>query len=137
MTRNCIICAIIAITAGCGDGSSTAGSGGEPAVADPQTTVLGSRELPGGTVTVTTPYASGRAAVSTVTIAFTGDAAPTSAELLVGTDYETAVPATLTATTDGWTATVAAPDPGAALLVRLVHADGSITESAVGDFRMP
>lgn len=137
MTRLSILCASTIIMAGCGGGSA-----GDVPTADatgtaPQATVLGSRDLPGGTVTMTTPNASPRGGSSTIALTFAGEIAPVSAELLVGTDYEGASPAALTTTADGWSATIGNPGSGEALLVRLVFADGSVTESAIGDFRLP
>lgn len=104
------------------------GSGSGTATGTDDQGVLGTRALPGGKVTVR------QTAPSMFSIAL---AIPDvqSVEVLQGDDYATAQPVATVTGADG--AVSGTVPPGTALLVRVTRTDGSVMESASGDYRMP
>lgn len=109
--------------AACGSGggvSSPAAGGGTGQTAQ------ASRSVPGGDITLTTGAIAGSFTISTTV------ADVTSVEVLAGPDYDSAQPVTVTSVSaDSWTGSAATSN---GLLIRLHLADGSVIESAVGDF---
>lgn len=112
----------LAACGGGGGGGGSSGGGGSPS-----TDALGSREVPGGTVTVYQPTASTLRIAATLT-------GVASVEVFRGDDYASALPVTLTTAPEGgWTGSAAS---GSHLLVRMTMTDGSVVETAPGDFNL-
>lgn len=112
-----VSCLVLAACGGDG-GSSASGSG-------PSDGVIGTRSVPGGMMTMqrTTPS----------TFRLTSDVAGVqTVDVLLGNDYGTALPVVMSASAEGgWAGTAPA---GSHLLVRMTMGDGSLIESAPGDF---
>lgn len=110
------------VLAACGSGGGSAD--GEHAAAAP---LVGSRAVPEGVVEVRrTSATTFRASASVPGIQ--------ALAVLRGASYATAAPVALVAADGGWTGTGAAGDD---LLVRLTLGDGSVIETAPGDFILP
>lgn len=111
--------ALACALAGCGIGIS--GAGDHPAVED---ALLGSRSLPGATVTL-------RQVGDDLELRIDPPTAAASLELFAGADWSVAQPVTTAAGALGsWTASRRSEE----LLVRLRLGDGSVLETAPGDF---
>lgn len=116
-----VMLAAVLVLAACGGSGGGGGSGSGPA---PMPGVLGSRAVPGCTVTVQ----------QTTATAFSIAAMPgvQSVDVLIGADYAIARPVAMAVAANGtWSGNA---DPGSMLLVRLTMADGSLIETASGDF---
>ncbi len=126
---------VLSLTA-CGGGGGD--SGGSSATPPPSTPTLGSRAMPGVTMTVTpeTAISAGQPASLLISVADL----PAGATLIatVGADRDTAAAATITAlATNQWRAAMTLPSPlsaGTCVLVTLTLADGSVLESGTEDF---
>lgn len=116
-----ILCLALAACGGGGGGGATTGDG-------PSTGVVGTRSVPGGAVRMerTVPEA----------FRITFDVADVrTVEVFRGVGYGSALPVAVDAAADGgWTGTAPVGSP---LLVRMTLGDGSVVESAPGDFTMP
>jgi hypothetical protein len=114
-----ILC--LALAACGGSGGADAGGGTAPGI-------VGTRSVPGGAVRMerTAPEA----------FRITSDVADVrTVEVFRGAGYESALPVVVGAAPDGgWTGTAPVGSP---LLVRMTLGDGSVVESAPGDFTMP
>ena len=120
----CMIMVLLAgLLSACGSGGGDGGSADDA----PTAPLVGSRALPMGTLEVRQTGASTFLLTSSVP-------AVNAAAVLVGDDYETAVPVAVAAAGAGaWAGTAT---PGAHLLVRLTLTDGAVVESAPGDFAL-
>lgn len=117
----------------CGGGSDENGSG-----APPSTPTLGSRAMPGSTVTVTPEAAIHAGQETSLLIAAPDLPAGATVAAAIGLDRDTATALTLTAlAANQWQTVVTLPDPlpaGTCVLVTLTLADGSVLESGYEDF---
>ena len=124
----------LALTA-CGGGGDSASDG---TVTPPPGTTLGSRAMPGSTITVTPESAI--SAGQPLSVLITAPDLPAGATLTatVGTDRDTAIAATLTPLPGNqWRAEMTVPSPlpvGTSVLVTVTLADGSVLESGLEDF---
>ena len=124
----------LALTA-CGGGGDSASDG---TVTPPPGTTLGSRAMPGSTITVTPESAI--SAGQPLSVLITAPDLPAGATLTatVGADRDTATAATLTPLPGNqWRAAMTLPSPlpvGTSVLVTVTLADGSVLESGVEDF---
>ena len=118
----------------CGGGSS----GGSSATPPPTTPTLGSRAMPGTTVTVTPETAISAGQPASVLISATDLPAGATLTAVVGVDRDTAATATITALpANQWRAAMTLPSPlpvGTCVLVTLTLTDGSVMESGIEDF---
>lgn len=140
------ILALAVLLTACGASKDTNGgsAAGDGAAADGDSgtegSYLGARELPGAQVSAwrLDPLLAGTEARFRLQIA--GASEPTGVEVLLGSDYQQALPSTVSSEGAGsWLATVLLPDPlpvDAAILVRLSFADGSTEESGTHDFTL-
>jgi hypothetical protein len=134
--------------AGCGGSSAPAGGSGDgsgnhdPGRSTGQ--VLGTRGVPGGTITVSCdgPLQPGTSALFHLALS-AGMPAPSSVQAWIGVAYDPAavgVAATPVAATPGtWDAAVTIPSPvtaGSHVWVRLTFADGSVVETGGEDFML-
>ena len=114
------------------------GGGGGSATPPPTTPILGSRAMPGATMTVTPETAISAGQSASVLISATGLSAGATLTAVVGVDRDTAASATITALpANQWRAAMTLPSPlpvGTCVLVTLTLADGSVLESGTEDF---
>lgn len=143
-----LIVATILVTSlvGCGGSSGdVSGSSGDGGVTVPPVVagqILGSRNVPGGTITVSTagPVQAGAANVFRLTLS-PDMPTPTGVRAWIGIAYDPAaegIQATPVATTPGsYEITLTVPSPvtaGSHVWVRLSFADGSVVETGSEDF---
>ena len=114
------------------------GSGGDNVTPPPSTPTLGSRAMPGSTVTVTSETAISAGKPASVLIFASDLPAGTTVEAAVGIDRDTATTVSVTTLAPNqWRAALTLPDPlpaGTCVLVTLTLADGSVLESGYEDF---
>ena len=126
----------LSLTACGGDGGGD--GGGSSATPPPTSPTLGSRAMPGTTVTVTpeTAISAGQPASVLISAPDLPDGATLTAA--VGVDRDTAATATITAlSANQWRAAMTLPSPlplGTCVLVTMTLADGSVLESGIDDF---
>lgn len=127
---------VLSLTA-CGGGGGDSG-GGSSATPPASTPTLGSRVMPGATMTVTPETAISAGQPASVLISVTDLPAGATLTATVGADRDTAVAATITTlATNQWRAAMTLPSPlsvGTCVLVTLTLADGSVLESGTEDF---
>ena len=119
----------------CGGGGGDSGGN----VTQPSTTPsLGSRALPGTTVTVTPETAISAGQPASVLISATDLPAGATLTAVVGVDRDRAAAATITALpANQWRAAMTLPSPlpvGTCVLVTVILANGSVLESGIEDF---
>lgn len=137
MTSLRIALAFVALSlTACGGGGGDSDS--DNATPPPSTPMLGSRVMPGSTVTVTPETAISAGQPASVLITAPDLPAGATLAAAIGTDRDTATPATITPlAANHWRATLTLPTPlpaGACVLVTLTLADGSVLESGYEDF---
>ncbi len=136
--RTYLVVAVLAMSlTACGGGDSASASDGTVASPPPGTT-LGSRAMPGSTITVT-PETAISAGQPLIVLISAPDLAPgATLTATVGADRETAMAAMLTTLpANQWRAAVTLPSPlpvGTSVLVTVTLADGSVLESGLEDF---
>lgn len=139
-----IVAALLLVSVvGCGGSSGgTSVSGGVTAPPSVPGQMLGSRSVPGGTITVSTAGSLQQGAANVFHLALSsGMPVPTGVRAWIGTTYDPTaegIPATPVATVPGsYDVTVTIPSPVAAgshVWVRLSFADGSTVETGSEDF---
>lgn len=126
----------LALTA-CGGGGGDGGSNGNVTPPPPATT-LGRRVMPGSAITVMSETAIMAGQPASVLIAAPDLPSGATLTATVGTDRDTAAPATITALpANQWRAAMTLPSPlpaGTSVLVTVTLADGSVLESWLEDF---
>ena len=129
---------VLSLTACGGGGGGGDSGGGGSATPPPSTPTLGSRAMPGATMTVTPETAISAGQSASVLISATDLPAGATLTAVVGVDRDTAAPATITALpANQWRAAMTLPSPlpvGTCVLVTLTLADGSVLESGTEDF---
>ena len=124
---------VLSLTA-CGGGGGGDGSATSP----PSTPMLGSRAMPGATITVTPETAISAGQPASVLISAPDLSAGATLTAAVGVDRDTAATATITALpANQWRAVMTLPSPlplGTCVLVTVTLADGSVLESGIDDF---
>ena len=135
--RTLIPAALIALLiAGCGGGGGGAagGSGAQPG------TVLGSASFPGAAIVVSRTSGTAAAGAAMTLRVTSVDPGIASVDVLIGTHWESATPATVVGAGAGtWDVTMTLPSPlpaGAAVLVRLTFSDGNVVESSLDAFKL-
>ena len=127
---------VLSLTA-CGGGGGDSG-GGSSATPPASTPTLGSRVMPGATMTVTPETAISAGQPASVLISVTDLPAGATLTATVGADRDTAVAATITTlATNQWRAAMTLPSPlsvGTCVLVTVTLANGSVLESGLEDF---
>lgn len=130
----CTLVAALALTA-CG------GGGGGESIGDttpPPRGQLGSRTVPGATISVTAETAIAAGQPASVLITAPDLLAGAALDASVGSSFETASAATVTALTGNrWRAAMTLPNPltiDTSVLVTVNQADGSVLEAGLGDF---
>ena len=129
--------AVLALSLTACGGSGGGGNGGN--VTQPPTTpTLGSRALPGTTVTVTPETAISAGQPASVLISATDLPPGATLTAVVGVNRDTAAPATITVLAPNqWRAAMNLPSPlpvGTCVLVTVILANGSVLESGIEDF---
>ena len=126
----------LSLTACGGDGGGDGGS--SSATPPPTSPTLGSRAMPGTTVTVTPETAISAGQPASVLISAPDLPAGATLTAAVGVDRDTAATATITAlSANQWRAAMTLPSPlpvGTCVLVTVILADGSVLESGRDDF---
>ena len=126
----------LSLTACGGDGGGDGGS--SSATPPPTSPTLGSRAMPGTTVTVTPETAISAGQPASVLISAPDLPAGATLTAAVGVDRDTAATATITAlSANQWRAAMTLPSPlplGTCVLVTMTLADGSVLESGRDDF---
>ena len=126
----------LSLTACGGDGGGDGGS--SSATPPPTSPTLGSRAMPGTTVTVTPETAISAGQPASVLISAPDLPAGATLTAAVGVDRDTAATATITAlSANQWRAAMTLPSPlplGTCVLVTMTLADGSVLESGIDDF---
>jgi len=121
----------------CGGGDGDGGDGGN-VTPPPSTPTLGSRVMPGTTVTVTSETAINAGQPASVLISVPDMPAGATLTAAVGVDRDTAAAVTITALpANHWRAAMTLPSPllvGTCVLVTVTLADGSVLESGMEDF---
>ena len=133
--RTYLVVAVLAMSlTACGGGGDSDGTVASP----PPGTTLGSRAMPGSTITVTPETAIIAGQLVSVLISAPDLPAGATLSATVGADRETATAATLTALpVNQWRAALTLPNPlpfGTSVLVTVTLADGSVLESGLEDF---
>ena len=130
--------AVLAISLTACSGGGSGGNGGSSATPPPTTPTLGSRAMPGTTVTVTPETAISAGQPASVLISATDLPAGATLTAVVGVDRDTAATTTITALpANQWRAAMTLPSPlplGTCVLVTMTLADGSVLESGRDDF---
>ena len=125
--------AVLALAA-CGG----SGGGGSNVTPPPSTPTLGSRALPGSTVTVTPETAITAGQPASVLISAPDLPAGAAVAAAIGVDRDTATAVAVTAlAANQWRAGLTLPNPlpaGTCVLVTVTLADGSVLESGYEDF---
>ena len=126
----------LSLTACGGDGGGDGGS--SSATPPPTSPTLGSRAMPGTTVTVTPETAISAGQPASVLISAPDLPAGATLTAAVGVDRDTAATATITSlSANQWRAAMTLPSPlplGTCVLVTMTLADGSVLESGRDDF---
>ncbi len=135
--RTYLVAALVISLTACGGGSSDSASDGNVTPTPPAVT-LGSRALPGSTITVTSETAITAGQLASVLISAPDLPAGATLTATVGADRTTATAATITVlAANHWRAAMTIPNPlpvGTSVLVTVTLADGSVLESGIDDF---
>ena len=134
--RTYLVVAVLAMSlTACGGGDSASDG---TVTSPPPGTTLGSRAMPGSTITVTPETAISVGQPLTVLISAPDLPAGATLTATVGADRDTATTATLTPLPGNqWRAAMTLPSPlpmGTSVLVTVTLADGSVLESGLEDF---
>ncbi len=139
--RNSLVAALVAFTAGCGGtGGGSGGTTGVDVMPSGGATSLGSRGVPGGTVTVFSDRAIIAGAENTFHLVLSNGMIPTqvTAWIRTPTDDGAGIPATPSQTGPGtYDINLMMPVTvvtGSHVWVRLTFADGSVIETGTEDF---
>ena len=132
-----LVLAVVALAlSACGGGGGESASDGN--ATPPPTTSLGNRAMPGSAITMTPETAIIAGQPASVLISAPDLAAGATLTATVGTDRDTATPATITALpANQWRAAMTLHNPlpvGSCVLVTVTMADGSVLESGLEDF---
>ncbi len=127
-------CAFLLVIAGCGGGGGGGGSSANP-------NSLGSRGVPGGTISAAKPGPLTAGAPATFHITLSGGLTATEVRAWIAVDYVGGVTGTLaTANPDGsYDVTITVPSPFLAdsnLFVRVTDGGGSVIETGNDDFKL-
>ena len=135
--RTYLVLAVLAMSlSACGGGGDSASDG--TVTSSPPGTTLGSRAMPGSTITVTPETTISAGQPLSVLISAPDLPAGATLTATVGADRDTATAATITTlTANQWRAAMTLPNPlpvGTSVLVTVTLADGSVLESGLEDF---
>ncbi len=142
MTRIILVASGLLILTACGSGGGGGGGDSESPAPETGSAALGSRAVPGGSVTVTKsgPSTAGR---QSFRVTLVSDPLPTDVRTWIGTEYDpaatgmAAVPVAGSPGVYDIALSVPSPLPAQAhVWVRMVHADGSVIETGHDDFRL-